>query len=297
MADVARRAKSVLLVGIGLTMIDAVGTLERRGYKGLYTALSRRGLSSRSHGPSQPDEYAPWAASLQGGDIVGLVREIRSRATPHNWRSIIDSMRPHTARLWQTLSPEQRDSFMRHLSAHWDAHRHRCPAETFSEIEALRRSGRLRTIAATIRECAHTGHGVRAVISPRGNTARLHESFDTVILCTGPESDPRKWGSQLIDDALGNGLVTVDPNGLGLAVTSDGRVIDALGSPHDRLSLVGPAAKANFWESTAIPELGRHAESVAKRIAASADTQAERASNERSTAPPSDTPHAKLDVA
>src|SRR5690606_25630023 len=116
MDEVARGTGRVLLVGTGLTMCDAAVSLARGGFQGQIIALSRRGLLARTHGPKDEAPHAQWAASLRGESAHALLRQVRPRCEGGDWRGVIDSMRPHTTRLWQELGHDERSRFMHRLA-------------------------------------------------------------------------------------------------------------------------------------------------------------------------------------
>ena len=62
LSQAARRSKRLLLIGVGLTMMDAAISLSRAGTQEI-VAMSRRGLPSHSHGASDP---APHRGGLRG---------------------------------------------------------------------------------------------------------------------------------------------------------------------------------------------------------------------------------------
>ena len=119
-------AGPVLLIGTGLTAVDTVISLLDRGHTGPITAISRRGLLPRRHGPAAPVDLGP---SLPTG-VVALLRFVRGtarQAMAHggSWQGSVDALRPFSQDLWQTMTLRERAAFLRHLRPWWDVHRHR----------------------------------------------------------------------------------------------------------------------------------------------------------------------------
>ena len=91
----------VLILGSGLTMVDQVLTLLRRGHRAQIVALSRRGLLPRWHLPTRP--LAIDAADVPAHlPISQLLRWLRGRvaeaeAAGGDWRDVVDGL-DHTCR-------------------------------------------------------------------------------------------------------------------------------------------------------------------------------------------------------
>ncbi|GLK83902.1 FAD/NAD(P)-binding protein [Ancylobacter defluvii] len=64
-------AADVLLLGSGLSMLDAVVSLEKRGFRGRYTVVSRRGLLVAPR-----REVAPWPGTPQAGELPRDARSV-----------------------------------------------------------------------------------------------------------------------------------------------------------------------------------------------------------------------------
>ena len=266
MDEVARGTGRVLLVGNGLTMCDAAVSLARGGYRGNIIALSRRGLLARSHGPKDEAPHAPWAASLRGDSALGLLRQVRLRCEGGDWRGVIDSMRPHTARLWHELGHGERSRFMHRLAAYWDVHRHRAPPEVAAALGVLMDRGQLCLWAGGLQSVRDRRGMLTADVACRGVRGTTPLELDAIVLCTGPEPDPTRWGSNLISSLVTAGRVSVDPLGLGLRSTDDGFTVAGDGSTNHALSMLGPLRRGDLWESTAVPEISVQAERLARAV-------------------------------
>lgn len=263
---VARAARRVLLVGVGLTMIDVALTLEREGFAGKIVAVSRRGVLPCAHGASNASEHAVWAAALDGDDLRRIARAVRTRGRAHEWRGVIDAMRPHTGRLWRAMNEVDRARFLDRLAVYWDAHRHRCPPSSAARVEAMRRRGALRVGAVEILSVHAAGETIDVAVREKRSGAVAHEPFDAVVLCTGPNPDIHARRSALIDSLRAAGLLCADRHGLGVACDTDGRLLGADGAPSAAVSAIGPLRKGEAWESTAAPEIAAQAEALAGRI-------------------------------
>lgn len=254
----------VLLVGSGLTAVDAALSLEKAGYAGRITAISRRGLRPRAHA-----EHGPVVASVSKPQANGsaLLRTVRNRAALIGWRSAIDELRPHVQDLWRSHSRDEQSRFLRHLRAYWDVHRHRLAPAVDLQITTLEQSGRLRFAAGKL--IGGVAHGDRAIISfvPRGTAATDHISVDRVINCTGPDGNLHRIDNALIGDLLQNGQIRSDVHRVGLEVDRLGRVSDAVGAPQDRIYAVGPLTKGEAWEIVAVPDIRRRVWDLARYIA------------------------------
>lgn len=261
---------TVLLIGTGLTMVDAVVSLLDAGHRGRITALSRRGLVPHRHSAAPPGaEPQPLSVPTAVVKLLALVRREcrRGAARRVTWHQIIDQLRPFTQDLWQAMSLEDRRRFLRHLRPWWDIHRHRLAGPVADRIDAARASGQLAIRAGRIRAFRERGALVEVAYRPRG-TDRLETIVAArVVNCSGPGCDYERIADPLIRNLLSEGLVRPDPLRLGLDVTNTCALLSRDGAIAPNLFAVGPVTKGAFWEITAVPDIRRQCEYLAGHLA------------------------------
>jgi uncharacterized NAD(P)/FAD-binding protein YdhS len=263
---------AVLLIGSGLTAYDVALQLMERGHKGAILMLSRRGLLPQSHRQQEAPPARNWAddAFLAGESrprrmLHALRRRIgEAQAAGADWRDVVGSLRPHTARLWRQLDTRGRGQFLRHLLPFWDTHRHRAAPMIDRQIRDAIAAGQLRPLAGRLLRAEPAGGAIRAEWRARGSGTPQSISVARVINCTGPSSDLRHVDDGLIRQLLADGHLRPDGLGLGLLVDAHYRTCEA-GLP--TVHYVGPLLKAQHWEATAVPELREHALRLALQLA------------------------------
>ena len=259
-ADGLGDGDAILLVGTGLTAIDAALTLEANGFRGRILALSRRGLVPRAHGlrepTTAPQEKLP-------PDCVGLLRRVRRRSGEIGWRSAVHELRNVTQAIWAGAPAAERRRFLRHLRPWWDVHRHKIAPAVAATIERMQAEGRLAFAAGRIVSIEADGT-VRW--RRRGSEATEAMRASRIVNCTGPEHDIVRAGEPLLDALIGRGRIRPDPLRIGLDVDGDCRAIDASGACSDRLYAIGPVTRGTFWESVAVPDIRVQTQAVARRI-------------------------------
>ena len=262
----------ILIVGSGLTMVDMAVSLDRRGHRGPITVVSRRGLLPSAHRPAASrqvsEDAVPFGAELS--ELLAWVRglAVRMGADGADWRSAVDAVRPHTQRLWRSMSRKQKRRFLRHARVYWDTHRHRMAPEIEQHMVRLRSSGRLTIIAGRVLSAVQRADGVHVQIARRGANPTLDRCFARIIDCTGQPDDPRRSENPLIRALLARGAARIDPLGIGLDVAEDYALIDSSGRPSRHVRVIGPLARAAFWECIAIPDIRLQCEDIADSLAA-----------------------------
>lgn len=257
---------NVLLVGTGLTMIDAAITLDRMGFDGTIHAISRRGLAPRPHVHGQGAVPPPPAlAGLSGAKLVHAVRKMA--ASDESWRSAVDSLRPVTQGLWRQADRRTQRQFLRHIRPWWDVHRHRIAPEIAARIQAMVDAGRLKIQAGRLLSAEDDGRQAVIQWRPRGAAGAEAMRVDRVVNCTGPEADIARSPDPLIRAALARGLIRADALGIGIDVDDDWRAVDASGTAQDRISIAGPMTRGALWEIAAVPDLRHQVAELAKRLA------------------------------
>lgn len=255
----------VVIIGTGLTMVDMVLWLQARGWRGKATALSRRGLKPRAHGAGH-DTPIPPTAALTGGALSARLAEGRRLAETGGWRGVMEGLRPLTADLWVAADAATRARFLRHLRPWWDVHRHRLPPAIALTIEALETSGRLEIVAGRIGRIEQTGDGVTVRWIPRNGARRPPLRGGWLIDCSGPGHDPA--ADPLIGPLVASGRARLEALGLGLELDGEGRVLGADSAADPDLFVLGPPARAAFWETTAVPDIRKRIETMVGRLAA-----------------------------
>lgn len=268
------RPLRVLVIGLGLTAVDVLLELSARWPRAHFTALSRHGKLP------EPHLAAVSAPSGDGDELVESLRDdpnvrvwlhkLRDAvAHADDWRTVIDGMRPHTQSLWRDLPQTERARFLRHARWAWERARHRMPPQVTASVVELekaerlqRRRGRMRSVKLSM-----DGHleVVRAL--PGGN--EVTEPYDIVIQTVGLNTDTLRTEHRLMSQLVVDKLVAPDPLGLGLLAQTDGHLLDAAGKPRGNLFAIGSLLRGALWESTAIPEIRKQAQSVANMLVAS----------------------------
>lgn len=249
----------LLLVGTGLTMVDVVTTLRRRGHRGKIVAMSRHGLLPQRHTevPGDPIELPPiLLQALRAHDLHAIVAAVRSVSRlVDDWRTLIDALRPHLQTFWGGLTTTQRARFLRHVCAYWEIHRHRMAPRAADDIEDALESGQLRLLKGRLLRAGIAGDAVSAVIRERGSPTAGKQMFDGVIRATGLDTDISRTTHPLIQHLAASGTILPDALGLGMRTSSYFEVLDADDRPVPGLYCVGALARGHCWELTAIGEL------------------------------------------
>lgn len=252
----------ILLLGSGLTMVDVA--LSAASPTRQLTALSRRGLLSRTHGEARPAAAAPGLPASPREALAIL----RRHADAVGWRAAVDSVRPLTPAIWRSWPLEERRRFLRHLRPWWDVHRHRMATRVGARIGALMESGALAVRAGRLERLRAVDGGFEAEIRPRGATEARTERYAAVVNCAGLTGDLDAAGAGVLADLARSGLLARDPLGLGVLTDSDLRAIGADGRAVPGLYVAGPLTRWANWESIAIPDLRGQTAELAKVVLA-----------------------------
>ena len=258
-----RRDDDVLILGAGLTMVDVLLTLSSQGWCGRATAVSRRGLLPRAHGPHHdaPIDLPPEALS---GPLSMRLAVARRLAQTHGWRRLMEGYRPITLDLWRTATEAERARFLRHLRPWWDVHRHRIAPEIATELDRLIAEHRLTVRAGRIRNVEASAEAAALHLTTRDGPQTLCAPW--LIDCTGPGHDATT--APLTASLIAEGRARLAVSGLGLDLDEAGRVRHADGTPDPDLYVLGPPARAAFWETIAVPDIRQRIEALAARLTA-----------------------------
>ncbi|WP_396595027.1 FAD/NAD(P)-binding protein [Brevundimonas sp. R86498] len=254
----------ILIVGTGLTMVDMVLRLEAGGWRGRATALSRRGLMPRAHG-ERPDPVLTPTETLLSAPLSRRLGEARRLARDHGWREVMEGLRPITATLWAAADLATRRRIVRHLRPYWDVHRHRLAPRVAAVMDRLVSEGRLTVVAGRVRDISADDQAVRLDWRPRQGPAQAPLTAGWLIDCTGPGHAPA--ADPLTGPLLASGRARLDPLKLGLDLDPAGRVLGADGRADPALFVLGPPARAAFWETIAVPDIRKRIEDVAAALA------------------------------
>jgi len=156
----------------------------------------------------------------------------------------VDGIRPQIGDLWEGLSYEDRDRFVRHLARRWEVHRQRMAPAVADRIDAMRASGQL-DVRSGVPELA---------------------GFTRIVNCTGPQSVAAPGWNALVDRLLADGQARPDPLRLGFDLDREGALVDATGAASARVYAIGASRRGTRWEAAAIPEIRRHASDLAARL-------------------------------
>lgn len=271
--------QAILLIGTGLTMVDAFITLQDYGWRGKIFAVSRHGLLPLSHfkGFEYADPLTEGSLPIKLRKAFSVFKQHYRAATARNLNPaiIVDKLRPLTQRIWQGFSLLEKRQFNRHFRTRWNVVRHRIAPEIHRQLRDAIAEERLQVIPGRLGQCEESGDRLR--ISVESNGVKRMIEAGALINCTGPRERYVPSDSVLFNNLFARGLIQPDEMNMGIKVAPDFSVVDRDGKGSKNLFALGSILKGSLWESVAVPELRSQAFRVAENIAGHlADSRAEK---------------------
>jgi len=264
------RPRKVVLIGLGLTAVDVLLELSALWPNATFEAISRHGLLPEphlQHASAPADDSSELIEAMRDEPYIRtwirLLREAMSQSA--DWRTVVDSLRPHTPSLWALLPEAERSRFLRHARWAWERVRHRMPPQVMATMKALEEADRLHRRRGRLQAVDVAGDKLHLDIRrPHGKGIETMDA-DLVIQTVGLNTDVRRTHHPLIRQLSTNGHATADSLGLGITASAEGRV------KHDEQTwshfyVIGTLLRGTLWESTAMPEIRQQARNLADRL-------------------------------
>jgi glyoxylase-like metal-dependent hydrolase (beta-lactamase superfamily II) len=209
-----------------------------------------------------------YSAPKTSREILHLVRrEVRAAvAQGHDWRAVIDALRPVTQQVWQALPLQEQKRFLRHVKAYWEVCRHRIAEEIALLLDATVQSGQLNPYAGRIQSCRELENRVAVTILERGTQTEKVLLVSRILNCTGSNSNYRKLQHPLLASLQEQKLIRFNELSIGIDTAPNGALIDADGKVSELLYTLGTPRKGNLWETTAVPEIRVQAATLAQEL-------------------------------
>lgn len=254
----------VLIVGTGLSMIDAVLTLYHQHHQGKIYAISRHGLLPLPHA----DAMSPY--SLQDHlpiELRAITKYLRTQSKMHvnkggDWRAVVNALRHEIPKLWEKWQLLDRKRFLRHALPYWNIHRHRVHTTLIDLLAKLCASQQLTILSGRIESVENENAKVKLRLT---NTISQIET-KWLINCMGPALSMRLVSQPLICSLLKRSIAAIDPLELGFDMATTGALREKTGQFSNWLYTLGPPAKSAFWESSAVPEIRKQSFNLVKHI-------------------------------
>jgi uncharacterized NAD(P)/FAD-binding protein YdhS len=265
---------SVAIIGSGHTAIDALFRLTSLDNDRQVFMLSRRGLLPKSHRViSQAPVQTEFPAYLKNlpNTALAYMRAIRREVklheqAGHDWRDVLNELRPHTSQIWQRWTNVERSRFLVKIRPWWDVHRHRLAPTVAARLQTQIDSGRLKVLAGRITSIEQSADSLKISYYERASSSIKTLVVSSVINCTGPDYDLERINSRLLKQLRQDGLIIGDVLRLGLELDDQYNVIGRGKKTISGLRYLGPMLRARYWEAIAVPELRVHARQVALEI-------------------------------
>jgi len=257
-----------IIIGSGLTMIDAVTTLHAKGYKGCIIAISTKGLLPEHHLQVQTPPVSLRHLEKLPKKLLLLFKAVRKEiqgamVSNCDFRPYIDTFRPLETSLWKQFSYLEKRIFLKYVFSIWNRYRHRMSPESFLLLKKLQDHKKFSVLKGKIENVEASQDKLIVYYSSDGHRSLKTINADFVIKCSGPQYDITKTDSSFIHNLHSNGLIEFDELDLGLAITKEGAI---QGKAKDKIYAIGALLFGELFETTAVPEIREQAFAIAKQV-------------------------------
>ena len=249
----------IVVIGSGLTALDAIHTLRHRQHHGGITLVAPDGMLPPVQTGWRDADALEWPQDVRASGFLKFMRDTVGDIPWEDteWQRRFESLRYHISAAWQRLDAADQGRLMRRFGWLWSLARFRAGPQAFGSAQMLLDTGQLDIVTDMVTGITTTSGGVHDVGLATG--ARL--SADAVINCSGAGRDP------LITRILDNGTAarhqTVSHRP---AMTSELALIRADGTPHGNMFGIGPMTSHVAGDVLGSASIARQARGLAARL-------------------------------
>lgn len=253
----------IVIIGGGLTAMDAVYALGRAGHRGRIQIVTPVGLLPPAQTDWIPVEAIIWPEDISSAaEIVGFINRNLKQGrrypwTDPVWQSRFEALRVNLNPVWRRLAAGEKRRLIAHLGASWSLARYRSAPQTSAMAQKLTGSGQLNIL---------TGRVIR--LGPGSAPARLSAQLSTgtvlqadyIVNCTGMGRD------RLLADMMNNKLVRPDAFGRGPGLADDLRLCTPSGQVYPSGYALGPLTSGSEGDVVGATTISRQAVALVRHI-------------------------------
>jgi uncharacterized NAD(P)/FAD-binding protein YdhS len=247
----------IVLLGGGLTALDAIYALAAQGHRGLITIVGPRPLFPPTQAPWVRQKLPNWPDKLSPAKLVRFMRQYLPpvATTTTEWQNAWEELRPNLNAIWQEFTPHQRQSLFKRLGWAWSLYRFRASPQTIKAYEQLKANHQIQFVVGRAKqvECSESA------ITVQLNNGQCIQA-DRIINCTGVGKDV--FLNQLITTAI----AAPDPLGHAVAVNANLNVLKPDQQAWNTLWMLGPATMGSLGDVIAAIAISKQAEQLAFQI-------------------------------
>ena len=245
--------EDILIIGGGLTALDALHTLHRLDHGGRVILVAPEGMLPPVQTGWQDAPSLEWPENLRGSGFLKFMRRTvgDSDWSQVEWQRRFEGLRVQISSAWRKLPASDQARLLRRVGWLWSLARFRAGPQPVASAQAMLASGQLTIIADKV-----TGLGTG---SEGRYSANLHSGHvvkaDAVINCSGAGRD------KLVSHLIGSGVVAAHP-----AMPNRPAVTDRLAllkqdrTPHDDLFALGPLTAHAYGDVIGAATISRQAQ-------------------------------------
>lgn len=247
----------VLLLGGGLTALDAINGLVEQGHRGKVSVISPRGLFPPSQALWTRTKQPQWPHLMTPAHLVRFMRHYlpNTPTDQSEWQCAWEELRPDLNRIWQGFNAHQRRILMKRFGWLWNLYRFRASPQTITAYQQLRDQQQIEFRCGRAKEIAIRNGAIHVTLH-YGEVVHGHH----LINCTGIARD------RLLDQLIHDDIACPDALKSSIAIDSLLAVLDPKGRSHQRLWMIGPATMGSLGDVIAASAIAKQAEQLAKAI-------------------------------
>jgi uncharacterized NAD(P)/FAD-binding protein YdhS len=248
----------VMLLGGGLTALDAINALVGQGHRGMVSVISPRAMFPPVQAPWKRCNQPQMPRNLSPGRLVRFMRDYLPKVSADSpeWQNTWEELRPHLNEVWQQFSAQERRSLLKRLGWIWSLYRFRASPQTIAAYKHLQARNQVQFALGRAKHITHSEEKIRVRMSSGAELVG-----DRIINCTGIGSDP------LTSELIASGIAAPDALLQSIAVDTHLRVMNSDHQPHINLWMIGPATMGSLGDVVASSAIAKQAEQLADQIA------------------------------
>lgn len=248
----------VVLLGGGLTALDAIYALATQEHRGPITIVGPRSVFPPTQVQWSRQQQPNWPEKLSPAKLLRFMRQYLPSAptTSSEWQCAWEELRPNLNAIWQQLTPHQRQILFKRLGWAWSLYRFRASPQTIKAYEQLRANHQVQFAVGRAKqvECSEG-----AIMVQLNNSQYIQA--DRIVNCTGVGRDV------FLDRLVADSIALPDPLGHAVGVNTKLNVIKPNLQAWNNLWMLGPATMGSLGDVIAASAISKQAEELALQIA------------------------------